>query len=186
MASATVNPIIQKPISDNTQQKLLLLFVFDKMEMALSAETIFDFCTSTNTWLNYMDCHIAFDQLLQTGFICKVNHKANDKLLYTITEEGRICLAHFFPRLPSSVREDISKRVKEQRMIFKRKQEYFSDYVKNPDGSYKVILRISEPDTNVLDITLNVPSREIATQIFEHWEEKAPDVFQSVYDILVE
>ncbi|MBR2371406.1 MAG: DUF4364 family protein [Clostridia bacterium] len=41
---------------DNTQNKLLLLFVFDKMEIPLSEDTIVDLCCNTNNWITYIDC----------------------------------------------------------------------------------------------------------------------------------
>ena len=44
--------------------KLILLFVFDKMESALSERTIIDMCSTSNDWINYMDCMIIISQLL--------------------------------------------------------------------------------------------------------------------------
>lgn len=171
---------------DSTQRKLLLLFVFDKMEMPLSSDTIYDFCTSTNQWLNYIDCNIAFSELLSAKFVASGEKHAGCELLYHITEEGRTCLSHFFSKIPSSVREDIILQVKQQRMSFKRKQEYFADYSKNEDGSYSVTLRITEPEQPVFEIVMNVPSRTMANKIYEKWGEKAACVYQAIYDQLLE
>lgn len=63
--------------------KLILLFVFDKMESALSERTIIDMCSTSNDWINYMDCVMIISQLLEDGFICTV--ETNDDTLYTIT-----------------------------------------------------------------------------------------------------
>ncbi|MEG1710379.1 MAG: DUF4364 family protein [Clostridia bacterium] len=186
MSTVAITASNNKILIDNTQHKLLLLFVFDKMEMALSDNTIYDFCTSSNTWLNYIDCKIALEELVKAQFIAPMDVHTKELLLYNITPEGRLCLAHFFPKLPSSIREDVAKRVKEQRMAFKRKQEYFSDYSKNRDGTYKVTLKIAEPEQQMIEMIMTVPDRETAKQIYEKWEEKAPQVYQSVYDILVE
>ena len=41
---------------DTFLNKLILLFVFDKMEVPLSESTILDMCSSANQWINYMDC----------------------------------------------------------------------------------------------------------------------------------
>ena len=41
---------------ETSVNKLILLFVFDKMESALSERTIVEMCTTGNGWLNYMDC----------------------------------------------------------------------------------------------------------------------------------
>ena len=40
---------------ETSVNKLILLFVFDKMESALSERTIVEMCTAGNNWLNYMD-----------------------------------------------------------------------------------------------------------------------------------
>lgn len=50
--------------------KLIVLFVFDKMESSLSERTIIDMCSTSNDWINYMDCMMIISQLLEDGFIC--------------------------------------------------------------------------------------------------------------------
>ena len=109
---------------DSTQNKLLLLFVFDKMEMPLSEQTILEMCCSANNWINYIDCKQALMQLIDANFVAAVNKGASNEAMYSITPEGRICLAHFFVRIPSSLREVVSDNVKLNRMNYKRKQEY--------------------------------------------------------------
>lgn len=74
--------------------KLIILFVFDKMEAALSERTLVDICSSSNTWINYMDCLSLIDKMLEDGFICKI--ESQDDPLYTITPDGRECLANFY------------------------------------------------------------------------------------------
>ena len=41
---------------DSKEQKLVILFVFDKMSIPLSEATVLDMCTSDNSWLTYMEC----------------------------------------------------------------------------------------------------------------------------------
>lgn len=55
-------------------------------------------------------------------------------------------------------------------MNYKRKQEYASDYQKNPDGTYDVLLKIIEPNEPALEIKINVPNRTIAKHIDKKWE----------------
>ena len=59
---------------DSTQNKLLLLFVFDKMEMPLSEQTILEMCCSANNWINYIDCKQALMQLIDANFVAAVNN----------------------------------------------------------------------------------------------------------------
>ena len=172
---------------DSTQNKLLLLFVFDKMEMPLTEESLSDLCCNANNWLEYMDFKLALEQLVEANFICKANKNSSSTPLYTISPEGRVCLAHFFVKLPSSLREVISNCVKINRLSYRRKQEYFSDYYKNPDGTYEVVLKILEPtrQESTLEIKLNVPTRSNAKYIYSKWADKAANGFQIIYDYLL-
>ncbi len=171
--------------ADTTQSKLILLFVFDKMEVPISEETIIDMCAMSNNWIPQIDCRPILMSLLDAGFIYKVNSTHSDAH-YTITPEGRECLAHFFIRIPSSTRETISEFVKNNKFKYRRKQEYLSDYFKNADGTYTVVIKIVEPTCQVLEIKMNVPSRHTAKWINKQWDEKAPQIYASLYDMLVD
>ena len=49
--------------------KLILLFVFDKMECPLSENTVIDMCCSSNDWISYMDSKPILNKLLDEAFI---------------------------------------------------------------------------------------------------------------------
>lgn len=172
--------------TDSTQHKLILLFVFDKMEMPLSQATVEDLCCGKNDWLNVIDCRLAYAQLIEAGFIYRINTNSSHDALYTITPEGRVCLAHFFVRIPSTLRENVSECIKHNRMNYRRKQEYFSDYKKNADGTYTVTLKIIDAFNPIIDINLNVPNRNAAKAIYKKWEDKAAQAYSMLYDLLNE
>jgi len=71
--------------------KLIILFVFDKMESTLSERTIVDMCSSTNNWMGYMDCVNVIHKLIDDNFIYIVNE--DEDTLSTITPDGRETLA---------------------------------------------------------------------------------------------
>ena len=169
---------------DSSVNKLILLFVFDKMEVPLSENTILDMCTSANNWLAYMDCHPILNQLLDCGWIYNIS--TSGEPLYTITPDGRICLANFFVKIPASTRESISLFIKNNRSRYRRKQECVADYFMNKDGTYTVYLKIIEPVQPILELKLVVPNRQTAKDIYKKWEEKAPLLYRSVYENLVD
>ena len=162
--------------------KLILLFVFDKMESALSERTIVDMCSTSNDWINYMDCMMIIAQLLEDGFICTV--ETNDDTLYTITPDGRETLANFYIKIPKSVREEISQFVKKNSSRYRNKQECRSDYYQNKDGTYTVYLKILAPVQPILELKFVVPDRKTANKIYKKWEEKASDVYSVIYENL--
>ncbi len=169
---------------DALVNKLILLFVFDKMEVPLSENTILDMCCSSNSWINYMDCRPLLSTLLDHSFIYNVS--TSGEPLYSITPDGRICLADFYVQIPSSLREEISVFVKNNRAKYRKRQECVADYYMNKDGTYTVYLKILETSQPMLEIKLVVPNRQTAKDVFKKWEEKAGNVYAGVYDLLVD
>lgn len=169
---------------DATVNKLILLFVFDKMEAPLSDGTVLDICCSSNDWINYMDCRPLIRQLLEVGFLYEVS--VNGKPHYTITPEGRVCLARFFSKIPTSTREKISQFVKQNRLKYRKKQECPADYYMNNDCTYTVNLKIIEPAQPVLELKFVVPNRQTAKAIYDKWQDKSADVYASIYEMLVD
>ena len=177
----------QQQQEKNTVNKLKLLFLLDKMELPLTENNIIDICTSRNEWINYMDCKEILWQLKEVGFIYETDFDDNEKR-YGITVDGRNCLSHFFLRIPQSIREDITNFVKDNKLNVKRSQEYVSDYVKNPDGSHTVTLKIKEPlaPTPLFEIKLKAPTRHTAILACKKWKENAATIFEYLYDTIID
>lgn len=186
-------------VADAMVNKLILLFVLDKMEIPLTENSIIDICTSRNGWLNYMDCKEVLYQLLEAKFIYKTDSKSSKNIkldpevkndaVFNITYDGRNCISHFFNRIPQSMREEISAFAKQNRMTFKRSQEYVADYFKNTeDGSHTVVLRIKEPmmQQAMFEIKLKSPTRHAAVNACKKWQEKAPSIYEYIYENLID
>ena len=169
---------------DSSINKLILLFVFDKMEVPLSENTVLDMCCSSNNWLAYMDCQPILNQLLSSGWLYNVNDTGEP--LYAITTDGRICLANFFVQIPASIREEIAVFVKNNRARYRKKQECVADYFMNKDGTYTVYLKIIEPVQPSLELKLVVTNRQIAKDIYKKWGDKASDTYRTIYELLVD
>lgn len=175
--------------SDNMDGKLILLFIMDKMEIPLTQNNILDIITRKQ-WLNYMECIDILNQLLDKNFVYKIQKEeaSEEETKYAISYSGRECLSHFYTRIKLSLREDITSFAKENGLKFKRSQEYLSEYTKNEDGSYKVSLKIKEPLINppLLEINLKAPNKSSAITACSKWSEKAPNVFEYLYDNIID
>ena len=154
------------------------------MEVPLSESTVLDMCSSSNDWIEYMDCKVLLNTLLSHSFIYKASSQGEP--LYGITPDGRICLADFYVQIPSSIREEISAFVKNNRTKYKKRQECIADYYMNKNGTYTVYLKIIEPSQPLLELKLVVPDRQTAKSIYKKWEDKADNVYATVYECLVD
>lgn len=172
---------------------LILLFVFDKMDVPLTESTVLEMCTSRNNWINYMECKQAFDILIKNNFISLVSTTkgplntsgiATVENSYALTVDGRMCLSHLFYYIPASLRAQIVDYVTENRMHYRRRQEYTRDYYMNEDGTHTVVLGIKDPTKQILEIKINVDSRSTAKSICNKWDEKASLIYSNLYELL--
>ncbi len=190
---------------ESTINKLILLYVFEAMDVPITGDTIIEMCTSRNTWLSYMDCTITIGELIEAGFIYQssrdrsvttADNKADAGFIFrsskeknsyfNITADGRQCLSLFYTRIPSSLRAEITEYVRENRMTMRRKQEYFHNYYKNNDGTYTVQLKIVDPVQTALEIKLNVANRNTAKMVYNKWENKAAQIYGFLHEELID
>lgn len=169
---------------NNLVNKLVLLFVFDKMGMPVTEKTLLEMCASRNNWINYMESIECLSELVSAGFVFKTSNDRND--YYTVTTSGRECLDSFFTRIPASKRAEIADFIKENRMTYKRAQEYFRGYYKNDDGSYTVHLKILDPTRTTMELKLNVANRSVAKTVYNKWDGTAAEVYSMIYEKLID
>ena len=171
---------------DATTNKLLLLFIFDKMEIPLTENSIMDICTNKNNWLKYMDCKEYLAQLVESNLLYCVEPHKNTQL-YSLTYEGRTCLSMFFQNIPISIRDDIVNFAKNNIQHIKRTQEYTSDYQKMSDGSYLNTFSIKDPhlQQSIFEIKMKFDNRSDAIAACKKWIDKAPEIYENMFISLI-
>jgi hypothetical protein len=170
---------------ETSVNKLIVLFVFDKMESALSERIIVETCASENDWLNYMDCKELLPRLLDDGFICRIS-SPEEEPLYNITSDGRESLNNFYINIPKSVCDEISAYIKKNSGKLRTRQECKADYYQNVDGTYTVFLKILSPGQPMLELKFVIPDKKTAQKIYKSWEDKASELYSAIYDTLVD
>ena len=112
----------------------------------------------------------------------------NDESRYNITVAGRECLSQFYTRIPASLRDNITQFAQENKMQFKRNQEYIAKSFKNEDGSYTVDLKILEPLTteSIFTLSIKTDTRHNATVACKKWRELAANVYEYVYSKIID
>ena len=170
---------------ETSVNKLILLFIFDKMESALSERTITEMCSASNNWLNYMDCVELLPKLLDDGFLCRISSNEEEPL-YSITSDGRESLLNFYINIPKSVREEISAYVKNNSGKLRNRQECKADYYQNVDGTYTVFLKILAPVQPMLELKFVLPDKKTAQHIYKNWESKASKLYSAIYETLAD
>ena len=170
------------PAYDSKVQKLAILFLFEKMSIPLSEQTVLNICYFDNKWLGYMECKQYMDELIDANLLYRVPKSE----LINITQDGMSCLSMFYTRMPMSLRTAIATYVTENRMRYKKEQSYFCDYSKNPDGTYTVLMRINSDITPLMELRLVVANRQHAKYIYKSWVDKASSVYSLIHETLLD
>ena len=171
-------------LENNTVNKLILLYALDKMEVPLQENLILDMVTENN-WLTYMDAKVALTDLIKNNMITNMSTKGCNPR-YAITSDSREGLKHYFVEIPSSIRENIAEVVKLNKIKYRKKQDYFSDYYQNADGTYTVVLRIDSTSNSLMDLKLVVQNRTKAKWLYKHWKDKASATYEFILENLID
>ena len=173
-------------VADEITRKIILLFIFEKMEIPLSENTLSEIIMSNPDLMSYMDYREALAKIVDVKFV--VAKTVSGDLMYQLTKGGRDCLSHFWTKIPASIRETIIKYTDENKLRMKRSQEYRIDYFKNVDGTYTVVFMIKDyvGPNNLMELKLRVPSRADAIRAAARWKDNAPEVYEFIYNHLVE
>ena len=162
-----------------TQVKLIILYMLARVDFLMTASQISDFVLGKD----YADFYVltqAQGELIDNGLISQAPHSHNATEL-SITTEGRDTIKFFGSRLPDFIKNDIENYFADKAFELRNELAVKGDYVQNSaTGEYETRLIIKDRDVTTLDMTLSVPTEEIAEHIVDVWKEKASDVFQYI------
>lgn len=171
---------------DAVTNKLIILFVMEKMEMPLTENSIIEICSVKNGWINYMDCLDLLFQLSEAKLIYKTECKEGE-MRYNLTFEGRDCLSYFYKKIPLDLRDEITEYSRVNRLLVKQSQEYYANYTDADDGSYLVTMRIYESliTSPLFELQIKAPTRQSAEEACKKWRQGAPAYYEYILENLI-
>ena len=155
--------------------KLLVLYMLDRVSFPLTQAQIYDFLLGKN-YVNYMNLQLAITELIDTGFVT-AESKLNRTYL-TITAEGQETLSFFKNRIDTSLKKEIDAFLSTNQFRLRNETSVLADYNKVLSGDYEVHLTAKEKDVTVVELTLSVPNRDTAETVCNNWKKKNQDIYQ--------
>lgn len=165
------------------ESKLLLLYIFDRIEFPLSNPQITQFVLE-NDIMNYFMLQQYLGELKDSGFI--IEKQKDSEYIFIITERGKSTLSYFVNRIPKSQIERIDQLLNIQKEKLIKNTEIKADYIKLKDNEYLVRLDVIEKDISIINLKLNVANNKQAKQICEKWRENAPSLYGQIINLLIE
>lgn len=166
------------------QNKLLLLYILDKIDMPMENSQITQFVLENN-YMNYFSTQQYISELIDSNFIEVQYNKNNSKKSYKLSDSGKSALAYFDNRIPTKLKKEIDgKYIKKKKELINETQ-IVADYYKKSDSQYIINLKVIEKDITLFALSLNVVSNKQAKRICDNWKKNPDQIYQKILDMLI-
>lgn len=176
------NDLLDKQLTQ-TENKLILLYLIDKMDIPLSNSQISHFALSEN-YMNYFSLQECLSEMVEIKYLD--SYKDNNTTRYTITDEGLQSLDYFEKRIPIETRNTINEYVIQNRKRIKRDYETTANYFKELNSDdFTVKCALYEDDAMLMEINLSVVSRDQAKLICNNWKTNISTLYGDILSKLI-
>lgn len=163
--------MLQDPL---TLYKLIVLYMLDRVSFPLTAAQISDFILERE-YTTFLTLQQVINELTDAGMI--TSRSIRNRTHLAITDEGRETLTFFQNRISDAIKNDINSYFRENELSLRNEVSVLGDYYKSTSGEYEAHLVAKDRGNKLVDITLSVPSEEIASAICDNWQKKNQEIY---------
>lgn len=164
-----------------TLYKLIVLYMLDRVNFPLTKAQVMDYILEKG-YTNFLTLQQAISDLIDADMLKAKSIRNRTHL--EITDEGKETLDFFQNRISAQIKEDIDKYFRENQFELKNEVSIISNYYKATSGEYEANLIIREKKINLINITMSVPTEELASSICDKWEGASQEIYADLVDKL--
>ena len=164
--------MLQDPL---TLYKLIVLYMLNRVTFPLTTAQISDFILEKE-YTNFLTLQQVISELTDAGMVSSQSIRNRTHL--NITDEGRETLTFFENRISDGIKADINTYLKEKEFTLRNEVSIQGDYYKSTSGEYEAHLVAKERGINLVELTLSVPTEEIAASICDNWQTNNEEIYQ--------
>lgn len=157
-----------------TLYKLIVLYMLDKVSFPLTEAQITDFILGKE-YTTYFTLRQAISELIESELI-KVEAFRNSTQ-YHMTDEGKNTLEYFGNRISPSIIDDINEYLTTNQFSLINDVSIVSDYYKTTNNDYAVECKVREKNSDLVSITLTVPTKDQANAICSNWKSESQEIY---------
>ena len=164
--------MIQDPL---TLYKLIVLYMLDRVSFPMTNAQISDFILEKE-YTGFLTLQQVISELTEAGMISAQSIRNRTHL--AITTEGKETLHFFENRISDPIKADIAEYFKEKEFDLRNEVSVLADYYKATSGEYETRLVAKDRGISLIDLTLSVPTPELAESICDNWQKKNREIYQ--------
>ncbi|MCL2398284.1 MAG: DUF4364 family protein [Defluviitaleaceae bacterium] len=164
------------------ENKLLLLYLIEKMDLPLSRSQITDYIREDD-YMDYYTLQQSLADMVDGGYLDVTTD--NNNTIYTITDEGLQTLEYFEEHIPLNIRSKINQYIKENRKDIKRSFENTATFFPNAENDeFMVKCGVYEEARVLMELSISVDTRDQARIIQNNWKANAKTLYGDIIGIL--
>lgn len=148
--------------------------MLDKVDFPLTNSQISEFILDQG-YTNYFTLQTVINELLESDMI-RVENIRNSSL-YHLESAGKEAIDIFEDRIPDVIKQDILSFFEKNKYELRSEVEITADYYPTKKEEYYVDCKIKEKGNVLLELKLNVFSKEQAIHICDDWHKDSSDVY---------
>lgn len=164
-----------------TVYKLIVLYMLDRVDFPLTNAQVCDYILEKE-YTNFFTLQTAISELVDADMVKPRSIRNRTHL--ELTPDGRQTLDFFKNRLSAQIREDIDTYFKEHNFELRNSLSVLSSFYKSTNGEYEANLRVKEKNVDLINLTLSVPTEELAASICDKWEAANSDIYKYIVEKL--
>lgn len=149
--------------------------MLNRVSFPLTTAQVSDFILEKE-YTNFLTLQQVINELTDAGMISPQSIRNRTHL--AITEEGKETLNFFQNRISDAIKHDIDTYFRENEFALRNEVSVLGDYYKSTSGEYEAHLVAKDRGIKLIDITLSVPSEELAASICDNWQKKNQEIYQ--------
>ena len=165
-----------------TIYKLTILNMLDKVDFPLSNTQLTDFFLE-HEYTDYFRVQQVISDLLDAELIR--TESTHNNTHYYITAAGKETLNLLKDKISDAIELDIINYFAENKLELRNDNSIIADYYRTHNRDFAVRCQYRQKDTNLIDLTLSVKTKEQAEAICNNWKKQNEDVYMYLMDILM-
>lgn len=161
--------------------KLIVLYMLDLADVPLLSNQVTEYVLAQG-YTDFITLTQSIAELIEDGFIFQ--SEVNGKKYLAINDIGKKTLKMFVENISPVIRDEVRVYAESIRVKSIESRAARADYIKEPSGEYRVMMSLIEKNTTLFELSLLVPSEDIARKIAEEWPEKNERIYYTVINSL--
>ena len=162
--------------------KLLLLYLINKIDSPLSRSQITDFIIQSD-YMDYYTLQQTLAEMVEGSYLESSTDYNSTR--YTLTDEGITTLEFFEKHIPQPVRTKINNYIKENSRDIKRSFDNATEVFPNADNTeFKVTCGVYDEGNVLLELSIVVDTREQVRLLQKNWKANAKTLYGEIIGLL--